>query len=162
MVIALSWSQRLGLILPLAAGVPIFAAIVAFNSVAGVVFIISWGILVFAIPRGRTVILDKLASNISIEERRFLVTHRERLIPFGDVDKVLATERTIFFFNVVTLCENWIGLWRQRLLSTWASGFRVWEINLTVGEKQSKIDATPNQSDMRDLANEISSFIQKP
>ena len=161
MVIVYSWSQRLGLITPLVLGVPIFAGTIVVNSVVGIVLIIIWGIYALTVIRGKTIILDKLTSNISIKERRFLVINKEQVIPFGDVNKVLATEKTAFFFNIVTLCENYFALWRERIIKQWFQ-YRLWEINLTVGEKQIKIDATPNQSDMRNLANEISSFIQKP
>lgn len=161
MVIVSSLGQRLGWVVLLTFGVPICAVVTAINSVAGVVFIISWGIFVLASPQGRTVVLDKLTSNISIKERHFLVTNKERVIPFDDVNKVLATEKTIFFFNVFTFSENFFALWGQRFWNQWGM-YKVWELNLTVGEKQVKVDATPNQSDMRDLANEMSSFIRKP
>ncbi len=161
MVIVPSFEQRLGLVILFAYGIPIFVVLTFFNSVVSIVFAISWGIFVFVSPQGRIVVLDKLKSSISIKERRFLVTNKERLVPFDDVNKVLATEQIIYFYNVFTLSENFFSLRRQRIFHQLGTGFKVWEINLTVGEKQIKIDTTPNQSHMRDLANEISTFIKK-
>ncbi len=142
MVIVSSLSQRLGWILLLAFA--IFMGFIGFPSlsVAPIVISVVFGICALANLRSRKVVIDKLTQSISLDERRFLLIYRQRIIPFSAVKGMTMDEK------IRTNPQGGIP-------------HKAWEISIDIGGKKLKIDKGSNRMNMLELAEKISLFMEK-
>ena len=134
-----------------------------FTTIVGAVFStisVVFGLSYLGNPQDRKVTIDKLTANISVEERRFLLILRRRIIAFSDVTSVNLDKKDIWFFNIFAVVENSHDLpWHKGQLRHLKND--AWQVSLNVDGKKVRIDHTPNKEDMWSIASGISRFMGK-
>ena len=93
---------------------------------------------------GKKLVLDKLAQNITVEERQFMVIPKRHVIPFSAVTSV----------NVEY----------KRKLNTSGHGslfYDAWQVSLDIGGERIKVDHQEKQENMYRLADKVARFIDK-
>lgn len=158
--------QRLGwipflLIAVLFLAMAIFMAIFISFVFFVVPLLISIVMMLFVVwsKHGRRVVIDSLSTSITIEDLRFLPTHKQPVIPFSSVTSVDVDQRNISIFDISGLMENILYLTNQSRNPF--LGEPAWQVSLNVGGEKVKINHSVDGTKIRYLASKISKLIGK-